>query len=79
MSNKSDLHYYWEAFHYKSNVGELILKKIFMFNSETFPLDFGYEIRYGTILDVLHVLREDQKKYLMFRSEEIDFFNIKSN
>jgi len=70
-SPKKALQYYWEVSHYKSNVGELILKRLFSSTTADIPKDFGRELRQDTIADVLTAIREEQSRYLLSHSEDI--------
>lgn len=69
---KTSLHYYWEFSHYKSNVGELILKRLFSPSDKDLPYDFGRELRSDTVADVLATIREEQLRYVETHTDEIE-------
>jgi hypothetical protein len=67
----TSLQYYWEASHYKSKVGELILKRLFSLDDGDLPSDFGRELREDTITEVLAAIREEQTRYITAHADEI--------
>jgi hypothetical protein len=73
LSKSKTLKHYWEASHYKSEVGELILKRLFSKNDSDVPKDFGLELSQNTITHVLATIREEQSRYLTSHSEDIRF------
>ncbi len=70
LSPTKSLHYYWEASHYKSSVGEMILKRLFSTSVWDLPQDFGRELRNDTVDEVLTAIREEQASYLLSHSED---------
>lgn len=75
LSPTTSLRYYWEASHYKSNVGELILNRLFSTTANGIPKDFGRELRQDTVDDVLSAIREEQSHYLVSHAEDIKTAN----
>jgi hypothetical protein len=71
LSQSKTLNYYWDASHYKSEVGELILKRLFHEKHDDIPQDFGYELHQDTITSVLATIRKEQSQYTAYHSEEI--------
>jgi hypothetical protein len=71
LSPTTTLHHYWEASHYKSNVGELTLKRLFAPDATDLPPDFGRELRQDTVAQALAAMRDEQARYLASHKEEI--------
>lgn len=71
LSESKTLQYYWEASHYKSEVGELILKRFFSKDNSNIPQDFGRELRQDTVNNVLTAIRKEQAQYLVSHNQDI--------
>jgi hypothetical protein len=71
-SPTSTLNNYWEVSHYKSIVGEMILKRLFLPTApDEIPQDFGRELLHDSVADVLTAIREEQSRYFISHSEDI--------
>lgn len=62
---------YWEASHYKSVVGEMILRRLFSLNDASLPPDFGRELSQATSAEINALVRAEQKAYQGSHAEEI--------
>ena len=62
-SPQTPMIYYWEASHYKDNVGALILHRLFQESPGDTHDGFGYELRGGTVTHVLDTIRQEQIHY----------------
>jgi hypothetical protein len=72
LTPTTNLDNYWEASHYKTTVGALILKKIFSPADRLPPYDFGRELRADTVAAVNEAVRREQARYLKTHSDEIE-------
>lgn len=67
----SGLNNYWEASHYKSGVGEMILKRLFSVDISSLPSDFGRELTAATSAEINSTVRREQKLYQESHAREI--------
>jgi hypothetical protein len=70
------LNHYWEASHYKSLVGAMILRRLFATDASTLPLDFGRELTKETVNEVNVQVRREQKDYIATHADEIATANL---
>lgn len=69
------LTYYWEASHYKSVVGAMILRRMFFTDVQSQPFDFGRELKKDTVDEVNAQVRKDQIDYIESHADEIAMAN----
>lgn len=68
VSKQSDMLYYWETSHYRSNVGAMILAR--MFERSEAQDDFGVELRNDNVAGHLARMRAARERYHNARPEE---------
>lgn len=56
-----EMRYYWESSHFKAEVGDLVLRRIFQ--TGDVPTDFGVRLDKSSINDALARTREQQQRY----------------
>ena len=61
---------YWEASHYRDNVGKLILRRIFSADP-TLPADFGHELNNDSVHVINSSVRENLQQYESSHEKEI--------
>jgi len=61
VSKQTDMQYYWETSHYRSNVGAMILAR--MFGRGAQPEDFGVELRSDNVAGHLARMRAARDRY----------------
>jgi hypothetical protein len=61
---------YWEASHFKDNVGKLILKRIFAPDA-SLPPDFGRELNNNTVSEINSLSNRDRETYEASHTKEI--------
>ncbi len=71
LSPTKRLNNYWEASHYKSAVGKLILKRLFMPGSGAIPTDFGRDLSTDSVQNVLQSIRQEQAQFMRNHADEI--------
>jgi len=74
---QTQMRWYWEASHYKKEVGDMILEKIFDYYNPTrqVPADFGTRLTLGNIDAHLQTMREQQ--LIWHRQHEQDLQEIR--
>jgi hypothetical protein len=72
LSATRGLRLYWEAAHYKSMVGELILQRLFSPGQHSLPSDFGRELTAATAAQVNATIRAEQIAYFEVHRNEVD-------
>jgi hypothetical protein len=75
----NDKSYYWESSHYKKELGDLVIARIYnqQLTNQKIPNDFGFKINSQNIEDWLHRIRSNQLLYHRKQPEEHgDVFNI---
>ena len=70
MPSKGMTHY-WEASHYKSVVGAMILRRLFATDSSSLPPDFGRELTKDSTDKVNVLVRKEQQDYIRAHANEI--------
>lgn len=70
MTSATGLENYWEASHYKDNVGKLILKRMFAADA-SLPTDFGPELNNDTVYVINSLVRINIEKYEALHFKEI--------
>lgn len=68
-SGVPDMLYFWEASHYRANVGEMILNRMFG-QSDGVPADFGVELTPATLTGHLAAQRAARERYHLARPLE---------
>lgn len=68
-SGASDMLYFWETSHYRVNVGEMILRRLFG-RDDGVPADFGVELTPGTITGHLAAQRVARDRYHLDHPQE---------
>lgn len=71
-SHRHDMAYYWEASHYRTNVGNLILQRLFH-GATPVPADFGIELQPAMMDDHLARLRASRARYQAEHAQESAF------
>lgn len=71
ISGLPAMHYYWEASHYRINVGNLILDRLFGNKSDLIPGDFGMDLNVNTINEYLADQRAKRDIYQTVHAKEI--------
>ena len=70
MTAAAGLENYWEASHYKDNVGKLILKRMFA-DDPSLPTDFGRELDNETVSVINPLVRRNLEEYEASHPKEI--------
>jgi hypothetical protein len=67
--SRVEMRYYWESSHFKENVGDMVLNRIF--SAGEVPRDFGIRLDSGTIDATLLDIRAQQKTYQTSHPDDI--------
>lgn len=67
--SRVEMSYYWESSHFKDNVGDMVLNRIF--SAGEVPRDFGIRLDSGTIDATLLDIRAQQKTYQTSHPDDI--------
>jgi len=67
--SRVEMRYYWESSHFKENVGDMVLNRIF--GAGAVPRDFGIRLDSGTIDATLLDIRAQQKTYQTSHPDDI--------
>lgn len=67
--SRVEMRYYWESSHFKENVGDMVLNRIF--STGEVPRDFGIRLDSGTIDAALLATRAQQKTYETLHPDDI--------
>jgi len=72
---RSEMRYYWDSSHFKENVGDWILDRLFGTEREGDPVpdDFGVRLMPATIDAALDKIRTDQSVYQRDQPDEVRF------
>lgn len=70
---KNEMKNYWDNSHYKKEVGDLLLHRIFQVNKKTVPEDFGVFITSENIESHLKKIRFEREKWAKNNPEEVQF------
>jgi|GEM_PF-645535 len=70
-SGKTDMVNYWEASHYRTHVGQMILSRIFNVGADKIPTDFGAEVTTETLPIHLHQYRQARDGYHLAHPMEV--------
>jgi hypothetical protein len=62
MTSRQGLAHFWEASHFKDNVGHLILRRMFT-DDATLPADFGRELNNATVADINALNARERQDY----------------
>jgi len=70
---RAEMEYYWDSSHFKENVGDLVLDRIFDVQrpGRAVPADFGVRLTPDTVEPVLAKIRADQAAYRASHASEI--------
>lgn len=79
QTGKKTMQYYWEQSHYRSEVGEKILAKLFSPDLHTEPSDFGVELNGSVIEQHLKSLRNARDRYIETHPQEAKHFQAKKS
>ena len=73
--SRSEMRYYWDSSHFKENVGDWILDRLFGTEREGDPVpdDFGVRLMPATIDAALDKIRTDQSVYQRDQPDEVRF------
>ena len=71
LSPKTSLVHYWEASHFKSSVGAMILRKLLWADAQG-PEDFGRELRTDTVDAVNAAVRAEQARYVARNPDDVE-------
>jgi len=73
--SRSEMRYYWDSSHFKENVGDWILDRLFGTEREEDPVpdDFGVSLMPATIEAALEKIRADQSAYQRDQPDEVRF------
>ncbi|TCV90246.1 hypothetical protein [Sulfurirhabdus autotrophica] len=69
LGSRDEMHYYWESSHFKENVGDMVLNRIF--NAGEVPEDFGVLLDSETVEKTLRNTRLQQKNYQISHPDDI--------
>ncbi len=69
LGSRDEMQYYWESSHFKENVGDMVLNRIF--NAGAVPGDFGVRLDSDTIEAALLNIRLQQKVYQISHHDDI--------
>jgi len=72
---ETQMKWYWESSHYKKELGDLVLDKIFTYDTPNrkIPSDFGVLINSGNINEHLTGITRQQRKFCCNYHEEVEF------
>ena len=62
VSGQADMRYFWEPSHYRVNVGDMIMQRMFG-GASSVPTDFGLELTPTMVLDHQRAVRAAQERY----------------
>jgi len=63
---------YWEASHYRSHVGKMILERLFLADADKLPADFGVELNPTTIEAYLAAERRNRDAYHESHQQQVE-------
>ena len=69
LGSRTEMRYYWESSHFKAEVGDLVLARIF--NAGAVPDDFGTRLDANSIEAILISIRTQQQLYRTSRAENV--------
>lgn len=70
VTGKETMQNYWEASHYRSEIGEKVLKQLFSTAPQTLESDFGVELNGATIEAHLNKTRQNRDNYCQTHPKE---------
>ncbi len=70
-NNTDEMHWYWEASHYKQSTGNLIFHRIRGVNMESMPENFGVQLNNKNIRRHLDSLREGRSNYFEYNQSNM--------
>lgn len=74
QTGRETMQYYWEQSHYRSEVGRMILAKLFSVDIQAEPSEFGVELNGGVIEQHLENMRSSRDRYLKSHPMETSHF-----
>jgi hypothetical protein len=74
ITPKIGLANYWEASHFKNEVGQLILRRLFA-PDPSLPADFGRELKNDTVAEINSLSNREREDFLLSHSTEIPLAN----
>lgn len=78
-TGRDEMQYYWESSHYKSEVGGMMLTKLFSSKQHGLESDFGVDLTPETIEAHLAKVRRDRDKYCITHPKETALFQACKN
>jgi hypothetical protein len=66
-----EMRWFWEASHYRSEVGDLIVARLLGAKSADTPLDFGVELNRDRLEQELSRQRHEQRSYLNGHADDV--------
>ncbi|MEG2034347.1 MAG: hypothetical protein RR376_27130, partial [Janthinobacterium sp.] len=72
VTGKREMRYYWEASHYRDNVGHFILARLFG-GELPVPADFGVELTEGSIAAHQAAMRAARERYRVEHAREVAY------
>ena len=70
-----DMQHYWDSSHYRKEVGDLVMNRLFNYQVETVPTDFGVWMTRDTVNTHLSRIRTNRSQWASANSETIAFLN----
>ncbi|WP_227869253.1 hypothetical protein [Nitrosospira lacus] len=63
VSGQKEMKNYWETSHYRSHIGTMVLKRMFVTNNNSLPSDFGIELNSEMLPAYQEQIRHDRDQY----------------